>query len=74
MMMGFSLDDIVAFMTSPVIELIDKFGKSDIYASKNGSVNIAINIIKGNLKLSDFIKAEQLPEMDDDALAEYYEY
>lgn len=74
MMMGFSLDDIVAFMTSPVIELIDKFGKSDIYANKNGSVNIAINILKGNLKLSDFIKAEQLPEMDDDALAEYYEY
>jgi len=42
MMMGFSLDDIVAFMTCPVVELIDKYSKSDIYTGKSMSVNKAI--------------------------------
>jgi hypothetical protein len=31
MMLGFSLNDIVAFMTSPVVELIDSYSKNDFY-------------------------------------------
>nr|DAX08960.1 MAG TPA: hypothetical protein [Bacteriophage sp.] len=29
--MGFKLNDIVSFMTSPVVELIDKYSRNDLY-------------------------------------------
>jgi hypothetical protein len=30
-MLGFSLDDIIAFMTSPAVELIDKYSRNDYF-------------------------------------------
>lgn len=55
MIMGFSLDDIASFMTSPVVELIDKYSKSDFYSYTTGSVNGAIAILQGKLPLSKFL-------------------
>lgn len=55
MMMGFSLDDIVAFMTSPVIELIDKYSKSDIFANQTSNVDKAIKILEGDINLDELL-------------------
>lgn len=73
MMLGFSLDDIVAFMTSPVVELVDKYSKSDIYSKKDGSINIAINILRGKIKLSSWILPEFSQAVDAEDILEYYE-
>ena len=54
-MMGFSLDDIMSFMTSPVVELIDKYSKSDLYDKRISTVNSALSLLEGKLKLSQFL-------------------
>lgn len=54
-MMGFKLKDIVAFMTSPVVELIDKYSRSDLYKNQANSVNTAIKILNGDIDLSKLI-------------------
>lgn len=54
-MMGFSLDDIMSFMTSPVVELIDKYSRSDLYDKRISTVNSALNLLQGKLKLSQFL-------------------
>lgn len=54
-MMGFKLKDIVAFMTSPVVELIDKYSRSDLYKNQANSVNTAIKMLNGDIDLSKLI-------------------
>lgn len=54
-MMGFNLKDIVAFMTSPVVELIDKYSRNDLYKNQTSSVNNAIKILNGDIDLSKLI-------------------
>ena len=50
-MMGFNLKDIVAFMTSPVVELIDKY----LYKNQTSSVTNAIKTLNGDIDLSKLI-------------------
>lgn len=45
--MGFNINDIVAFMTSPVANFIDKITEQDIFNNVSISLNDAINIAKG---------------------------
>lgn len=54
-MMGFNLKDIVAFMTSPVVELIDKYSRNDLYKNQTSSVTNAIKILNGDIDLSKLI-------------------
>ena len=56
--MGFDLSDIVAFMTSPVVELIDKYSSSNIYLGTRNSINDTISLLRGKLKLSQLIESE----------------
>lgn len=54
-MMGFNLKDIVAFMTSPVVELIDKYSRNDLYKNQISSVTNAIKTLNGDINLSKLI-------------------
>lgn len=54
-MMGFNLRDIVSFMTSPVVELIDKYSRNDLYKNQTSSVYKAIKILNGDIDLSKLI-------------------
>lgn len=54
-MMGFNLKDIVAFMTSPVVELIDKYSRNDLYKNEASSVTNAIKTLNGDIDLSKLI-------------------
>lgn len=74
MMMGFSLDDIVAFMTCPVVELVDKFSKSNVYSKYESSASMAVNILKGKFPLSKLIISERSAPMNEEELADWYEY
>lgn len=77
MMLGFSLDDIVSFMTSPVIELLDHYSKSDFYNNVQNKVSIAQSLLKGRLKLSSIIRSEhdiKVNELDEDQIADYLDY
>ena len=58
-MMGFNLKDIVAFMTSPVVELIDKYSRNDLYKNQSSSVTNAIKILNGDIDLSKLIVKPQ---------------
>lgn len=58
-MMGFDLKDIVAFMTSPVVELIDKYSRNDLYKNEASSVTNAIKILNGDIDLSKLIVKPQ---------------
>lgn len=58
-MMGFNLKDIVAFMTSPVVELIDKYSRNDLYKNESSSVTNAIKILNGDIDLSKLIVKPQ---------------
>lgn len=60
MMMGFSLDDIVSFMTSPVVELIDKYSKDNLYAQRINTINFAIKLLRGDIKPGQFLVSEKL--------------
>ena len=60
MMMGFSLDDIVSFMTSPVVELIDKFSKDNLYAQRINTIKFAIKFLEGDFKPGQFLVAEKV--------------
>lgn len=51
MMLGFSLDDIVSFMTSTAIELVDKYSSSDVYNMSIVKDYEAINMLKGIFSL-----------------------
>ena len=53
--MGFKLNDIVSFMTSPVVELIDKYSRNDLYQNQFSSVNKAIKLLNGDIDLSKLI-------------------
>lgn len=55
MMMGFKLADIVAFMTSPAIELIDQYASNNLYINKVGSIDTAVDIIKGKVNLAGLV-------------------
>lgn len=57
--MGFNLKDIVAFMTSPVVELIDKYSRNDLYKNEASSVTNAIKILNGDIDLSKLIVKPQ---------------
>lgn len=65
--MGFNLDDLVAFMTSPVAELIDKEAYNNIFSitALHNSPYYAINFAKGRISSSKFLhgKIKQL-ELD----------
>ena len=54
-MMGYKLDDIVAFMTSPVVELIDKYSSNNLYSKKVGNVGKAIKLLQGDVEISSMI-------------------
>lgn len=58
-MMGFNLKDIVAFMTSPVVELIDKYSRNDLYKNQTSSVTNAIKTLNGDIDLSKLIVKPQ---------------
>lgn len=58
-MMGFNLKDIVAFMTSPVVELIDKYSRNDLYKNQSSSVTNAIKILNRDIDLSKLIVKSQ---------------
>ena len=54
-MMGFKLQDIVSFMTSPAVELIDKYSNNNLYNKKAGSVYKAIKLLQGDVEISNMI-------------------
>jgi hypothetical protein len=47
--LGFDVKDIVAFMTSPIISLVDDFIKDDVFTGTKISIQKAINFIKNYL-------------------------
>lgn len=51
-MMGFNLQDIIAFMTSPVVELVDKYSRNDLYKNQTSSVTNAMKVLNGIIDLS----------------------
>lgn len=53
--LGFSLDDIVAFMTSPVVELIDKYSTNNYFLKQENSINDAVELLKGKVKLDNWL-------------------
>jgi hypothetical protein len=64
-MMGFSLNDVVAFMTSPVIELIDKYSRSNFYNYKTSNVKNAIKILRGDINLRQHLVKPIDPKITD---------
>lgn len=53
--LGFSLDDIVAYMTSPVIELIDKYSANNYFLKQTNSIEDAVELLQGKIKLEDWL-------------------
>ena len=47
--MGFDINDIVAFMTSPIISFIDKITESNVYTGGNLKIEDAIDLLKGKI-------------------------
>jgi hypothetical protein len=56
-MLGFDINDIVKFMTSPVASLVSELSTSNMFDEYmyNVSVNEAINILSGKFPLSKFM-------------------
>lgn len=57
--MGYSLDDVVSFMTSPAVELVDKYSSSDDYSGRTNTVKTALSLLKGDINLNVFMPAEK---------------
>lgn len=67
MMMGLNINDIVAFMTSPVVEFIDQLSTPNIFQNENvfSSAAQAINASNGIIGISRFLHGTILSETID---------
>ena len=74
MMVGFNIDDIVAFMTSPVSEFIDQIASPNIFQNENVNNNatMAINIANGIIGTSRFLHGKALVLQEDPETGETY--
>ena len=55
MMMGLNINDLVAFMTSPVSELIDQLANPNMFQNESGNAAMAINLAQGIVGVSKFL-------------------
>lgn len=55
MMMGLNINDLVAFMTSPVSEFIDQVANPNMFQNENGNASMAINLAQGIVGVSRFL-------------------
>ena len=50
MMMGLNINDLVAFMTSPVSELIDQLANPNMFQNESGNASMAINLAQEQVR------------------------
>ena len=58
MMMGLNINDLVAFMTSPVSELIDQLANPNIFQNESGNASMAINLAQGIVGVNKFLHGQ----------------
>lgn len=66
--MGFNLNDIVTFMSSPVARLIDNLTNDNVFGNKRQSVKGAINVAIGNIDSKSVINDARLKATRDSFL------
>lgn len=55
MMIGLDINDIVAFMTSPVSEFVDQLASPNMFQNEAGNASLAINLAQGIVGSSKFL-------------------
>lgn len=55
MVFGLDINDMVAFMTSPIVNLIDRLSQPDIFQNIEGSPGMAINMVQGIVGVKKFL-------------------
>lgn len=55
MMMGLNINDLVAFMTSPVSEFIDQVANPNMFQDESGNASMAINLAQGIVGVRRFL-------------------
>lgn len=58
MMMGLNINDLVAFMTSPVSELIDQLANPNMFQNESGNAAMAINLAQGIVGVKKFLHGQ----------------
>ena len=58
MMMGLNINDLVAFMTSPVSELIDQLANPNMFQNESGNAAMAINLAQGIVGVNKFLHGQ----------------
>lgn len=58
MMMGLNINDLVAFMTSPVSELIDQLANPNMFQNESGNASMAINLAQGIVGVKKFLHGQ----------------
>lgn len=58
MMMGLNINDLVAFMTSPVSELIDQLANPNMFQNEKGNAAMAINLAQGIVGVNKFLHGQ----------------
>ena len=58
MMMGLNINDLVAFMTSPVSELIDQLANPNMFQNESGNASMAINLAQGIVGVNKFLHGQ----------------
>lgn len=58
MMMGLNINDLVAFMTSPVSELIDQLANPNMFQNESSNAAMAINLAQGIVGVNKFLHGQ----------------
>ena len=58
MIMGLNINDLVAFMTSPVSELIDQLANPNMFQNESGNASMAINLAQGIVGVNKFLHGQ----------------
>ena len=58
MIMGLNINDLVAFMTSPVSELIDQLANPNMFQNESGNAAMAINLAQGIVGVNKFLHGQ----------------
>lgn len=65
MMMGLNINDLVAFMTSPVSELIDQLANPNMFQNESSNASMAINLAQGIVGVNKFLHGQiKTPQED----------
>lgn len=58
MIMGLNINDLVAFMTSPISELIDQLANPNMFQNESGNAAMAINLAQGIVGVNKFLHGQ----------------